>query len=114
VNGAVVFGDNSASASGTARVVVSSALPDQITLHQNMPNPFNPSTEIVFDLPEDGRVRLTVHNLVGQEVAQLIDQPFPAGTHIVTWDAIGQPSGIYICVLESGAFRVQRKMMLLH
>ena len=113
VNGNIIFGDNGASVSGTAKVVVGTPLAEQVALHQNMPNPFNPSTEIVFDLPEEGPVRLTIYNLVGQEIEKLVDQRLPAGTHLVRWDASGQPSGTYIYVLEAGTYHEQRKMLLL-
>jgi PKD repeat protein len=112
VNGTIVFGDKGASASGAARLTVTPTLPDRFVLHQNTPNPFNPSTEISFDTPVAGPVRLTVYNLVGQEVEELVDQPLPAGSHRVRWNATGQSTGVYIYILESGTYREQRKMLL--
>ena len=67
--------------------------PRQFVLYQNYPNPFNPRTEIRFALPEAGHVQLVVYDVMGREVARLIDQPLGAGTHAVTWDASRLPSG---------------------
>jgi hypothetical protein len=82
------------------------------TLSQNYPNPFNPSTEITFSLPQAGQTMLRVYNLLGQEVATLVNEHRNAGTHRVTFDANSLPSGMYVYRLESGASSVSRKMML--
>lgn len=86
--------------------------PGDFDLAQNYPNPFNPSTEITFTLPASAQVSLRVFNLLGQEVATLVDEYRTAGTHLATFDAQNLPSGIYIYRLESGAQSVTRKMML--
>ena len=89
------------------------AVPEQYALVPNYPNPFNPSTEIRFDLPEAEHVRLVVYNARGQEVARLVDQPMSAGTHSVTWDAKGLPSGTYLYRLTAGPFSQTKAMALL-
>ena len=81
-------------------------------LEQNQPNPFNPVTRIAFSLPLEGAVRLTVYNLRGRQVARLAEGDLPAGTHVVTWDATGQPSGVYFCRLEAPGISETRKMTL--
>ncbi len=94
------------------------AVPDRFLLHQNIPNPFNPSTEIRFDLHAPARVTLTVYNILGEEIIRLIDAEYPAGTHAVIWDGVdenGQPaaSGIYLYRIVAGAVSASRKMVLL-
>lgn len=94
------------------------ALPDQYGLHQNMPNPFNPSTAIGYQLPEAGAVRLAVYNLLGQEVRVLVDEPRDAGSFTATWDgtdASGRrvASGVYLYRIQAGGFSDTRRMLLL-
>jgi PKD repeat protein len=113
VGGSIVFGDNGATVSGAGRVTVVSVVPAAFRLHQNAPNPFNAQTEITFDVPADSPVRLVVYNLNGREVAQLVDEPLPAGTHRVHWNAVGQASGTYVYRLEVGTLAEGRKMLLL-
>lgn len=96
----------------TADVEQIDTRPGDFTLHQNYPNPFNPSTEISFTLPQAAQVSLRVFNLLGQEVATLVNEYREAGTHRATFDASQLTSGMYIYRLESGAFSTSRKMML--
>jgi hypothetical protein len=85
---------------------------DGITLEPNYPNPFNPSTAVRFHLARGANVRLTVSNLLGQEVARLVDGFLPAGTHVRTWDAAQLPGGAYLIRLASGdALRVRRAVL---
>lgn len=86
--------------------------PSTITLAQNYPNPFNPSTSITFQLPESGRARLAVFNLLGQEVATLVDGNLQAGHHAITFDAPAMPSGVYFYKLTSSNGSATRKMTL--
>ncbi len=90
-----------------------SNVPTGFSLFQNYPNPFNPTTVIRYSLKERGRVLLTIHNVIGQEVASLVNQEQPAGTYEVTWDAGRFSSGVYICKLESGAYMDTKKLVLL-
>lgn len=93
-------------------------LPQEFELHQNYPNPFNPETHIAFDLPVSGSVRLSVYNVLGQQVATLADGEFAAGHHEVSWNGMDQSgrmvsSGIYFYRLETTTGTLSRKMMLL-
>jgi hypothetical protein len=103
----------------TATPVPGEGLTPQVAaLHDVYPNPFNPQTAIVFDLPRQERVRLWVYGVDGQLVRTLIDTAMPAGRHTVTWDGrdgAGAPvgSGLYLCTMEAGAFQATRKMTLL-
>lgn len=93
-------------------------LPKSVELAQNYPNPFNPTTTIRFGLPESGRIRLTVYNILGQRVAQLLDEIRPAGFHNVVWNGqnangLRVSSGVYLYRLETDAGIQTRKMILL-
>ncbi|MEX0823068.1 MAG: T9SS type A sorting domain-containing protein [Balneolaceae bacterium] len=87
--------------------------PNSVELRPNYPNPFNPSTNITFYLPEERQVRLGVYNVVGQQVANLVDEPLSAGEHTLTWNASELPSGIYIVQLETGNRILTRKITLI-
>ena len=89
------------------------SLPEQWSLAQNTPNPFNASTEITYGLPERSHVRLTVYTLLGQEVARLIEGEQSAGYYTVVWDASRRSSGIYSYRLEAGTYTETRRMLLL-
>lgn len=93
-------------------------IPAEYSLGQNYPNPFNPITKIDFALPRTGRVVVTVYNMLGQEVRQLVNDRLDYGFHTVTWkglDRMGRPvaSGVYFSELRAEGFRKTRKMLLL-
>ena len=93
-------------------------LPDRFSLDQNMPNPFNPSTVIGYQLPESGMVRLAIFNLLGQQVRVLVNEPRNAGAFSATWDgadALGRrvASGIYLYRIQAGGFSATKRMLLL-
>jgi len=83
------------------------------TLSQNYPNPFNPSTTLEVALPHAGYVTLTVHNILGQEVATLKAGDHPVGTFKATWDASEMPSGVYFYRLTAGEYVQTKKMILI-
>jgi hypothetical protein len=87
--------------------------PDDFSLSQNYPNPFNPSTAIVFQLPKESFVTLKVYNILGVEIATLVNEQKPAGVHKINFDASGLTSGLYIYKISSGNFEQTRKMLLL-
>ncbi len=90
-----------------------STTPRAFSLGQNYPNPFNPSTRIRFTLPERQKVTLKIYNLLGGEVATVVDQLVEAGESSVTFDARGLASGIYFYKLQAGSATQTRRMMLL-
>ncbi len=89
------------------------AMPVQYELSQNFPNPFNPTTEISFALPQASDVKLGVFNMLGQQVAVLAAGSFEAGWHSVNFDAANLPAGLYFYRIEANAFTAIKKMMLL-
>lgn len=82
-------------------------------LAQNYPNPFNPSTNIKYSVPESGNIRLSVYNLVGEEVAVLVNGFSQAGFYEVTFDASNLSTGVYLYKLQSANSVQTKKMMLL-
>ena len=109
----LVFSDTGTSVEGTGKVVVGAPRPEQYALHPNIPNPFNPSTLIRFDLPIASQVQLTIYNALGQEIERLVEGSFAPGAHEVEWDAAGHRSGIYFYELKADPYRARQKMMLL-
>ena len=81
-------------------------------LYPNYPNPFNPSTEIRFELPEPAFVTLTIYDLLGKKIITLIDEKKSSGTYIAEWNVKYMASGIYICCLKAGEFTQTRKLTL--
>ncbi len=88
-------------------------LPAALELKQNYPNPFNPSTIISFTLPERAQVSLKIYNILGQEVATLVEGVENAGIHDIHWDAAGAASGVYFYRLTYNNEILTRKMALL-
>lgn len=88
-------------------------LPSKIRLNQNYPNPFNPGTVISFSLPESSEVSLTVYNVVGQKVVDLVNRRLSAGEHSVNFDASNLSSGVYIYVLKTNSATLTRSMALM-
>jgi 3-phytase len=100
--------------SGTVGVAENGAdaIPIKFELQQNYPNPFNPSTNIVYVLPRVMHVRLAIYDVLGREVATLVDMRQSAGAHSVRFDANGFGSGLYFYRLETEGFTKLRKMLL--
>ena len=93
-------------------------IPGQYSLQQNFPNPFNPSTEIRFDLPSDGYVNLEVYNLTGQKVKTLESRNMQPGFHSVIWDGTNHDgekvsTGMYFYTIQAGTFYNTKKMLFL-
>lgn len=87
--------------------------PSEIVLYQNYPNPFNPSTQIRFALPSSKHVQLSVYNVSGQMVVELINGQMPAGVHHINFDAQGLSSGTYIYQLKSSDGVLSKKLLLI-
>lgn len=88
-------------------------IPSGVNLHQNYPNPFNPSTQIAFDLPQQANVRLAVYDLLGREIAVLVNDTRSAGSHQVTWTAQNLASGVYLYQLIVNGQSTSRRMLLM-
>ena len=91
----------------------SDILPSEFSLGQNYPNPFNPSTAINYSVAKSGFVTLRVYNMLGQEVAQLVNKNQSVGNFTATFDASKISSGTYIYELQSNGIRIAKKMLLL-
>jgi len=94
-------------------------IPKKYELSQNFPNPFNPATRFNFSMPKQSYVSLSVYNILGQEVAALVNEIKPAGYYSISWNASKLPSGIYFVKMEAlqengaGAFKDIKKIILL-
>jgi hypothetical protein len=104
--------------SGTASAVGDKVdLPSSFALEQNYPNPFNPSTNIRFSVAQAGHVSLKIYNVLGVEVASLVNEQKDAGTFNMNWNAAGMPSGMYLYRLsvtsDKGQVLEQSKKLVL-
>lgn len=88
-------------------------LPAAFMLEQNYPNPFNPATVVGYQLPVAARVRLVVYDMLGREVAVLVNEEQTAGKHVARFEAPGRASGMYVCRMIAGGFTATKTMMLL-
>jgi Secretion system C-terminal sorting domain len=93
--------------------IVEVGVPKKFSLKQNYPNPFNPVTRISFDLPEDDVVNLSVYDLKGSKVKEIINERKQAGYYEVSFDGNGLSSGMYIVTLKNSLLKVSNKMLLL-
>ena len=94
------------------------SLPEEFALYNNYPNPFNPVTNIAFDLPEASEVILEIYNISGQRVRTLVNKQYQAGRHMVQWSAtndFGQSvaSGMYLYRIQAGSFVSHKKLVLM-
>ena len=101
-------------------VEVTIMIPEKFELSQNYPNPFNPSTKIKYSIPsvtlsivEGSLVTLKVYDVLGNEVATLVNEEKPSGNYEISWSAANQPSGVYFYRLKAGSFNQVKKMILL-
>ena len=98
--------------SGSITGVENNQSPARYNLSQNYPNPFNPTTSIRFDIPKDGLVKLVVYNILGKEVATVINEVKKTGSYIVDFNASSLSSGVYFYKLTAGDFSDIMKMIL--
>ncbi len=87
--------------------------PDKFELKPNYPNPFNPTTTLEYKLPKTAQVQLSIYNLRGQKVVELVNRENKAGTYRVVWNAEGIPSGIYIVALKTNSQLLTKKVTML-
>ena len=108
---------NSCAAEGACNIVSNEesdfSIPQTFEVWQNYPNPFNPSTNISFSVPKASDISLKVYNLIGQEVASLVDGKVAAGTHTFTFNAENLSSGLYFYRITAGHQVISRKMSLI-
>ena len=88
-------------------------IPDKFELSQNYPNPFNPATTIEFTIPESGEVSLKIFDILGREIADLINENMSAGKHSIRFNARNLNSGVYIYIINFKGKTLSRKMILL-
>ncbi len=93
-------------------------IPGEFALHQNFPNPFNPSTEIRFDLPEAGKVNLAIYNLMGQKIRTLSSGEMTPGYHSIVWDGTNDlgsqvATGMYFYAIQTSEFQATKKMLFM-
>ncbi|MCH8035057.1 MAG: T9SS type A sorting domain-containing protein [Bacteroidetes bacterium] len=105
--------DNDGTYEFSNQIEVNFEAPNSLELNQNYPNPFNPSTTISFNLPEPGKVTLKIYNLVGEEIATLVDDYKQAGIHTFNFNAEGHPSGMYLYRLSTNGFTETKKMLFM-
>jgi len=87
--------------------------PDQFELHQNFPNPFNPTTKISWQLPVSGRLTIKLFDVLGREIETIVNGYYEAGKHSVEFDGSKLTSGIYIYELRTGSYRANKKMTII-
>lgn len=99
---------------GCLKVVSGQVLnPEEYSLEQNYPNPFNTSTEIKFSLPETTNASLIIYNVLGEKVAEILNEKLDAGNHNYRWNASDAASGLYIYELRTDNFISVKKMLLM-
>ncbi len=87
-------------------------IPKSFLLAQNYPNPFNPETTIEFSIPQREFVRITIINILGEQIETLVLEELPAGNYKTKWNASNYPSGVYIAQLKAGSFSQSKKIVL--
>jgi hypothetical protein len=92
---------------------LNSTIPEEFTLFQNYPNPFNPVTTINYNLPVAGKVSLKIYDILGNEIANLVNEEMPPGRYAVKWDASKYASGMYFYKIQTGNLIQTKKMVLI-
>ena len=92
---------------------MANAIPQSYGLHQNYPNPFNPSTKIKFELPKLSNAKLVIYDVLGREVATLVNEQLKPGSYEVEWDGSNYASCIYFYQLVIEGFVETKRMILI-
>jgi len=100
-------------AEGQDNLILTNDIPKEFNLYNNFPNPFNPTTSIKFDIPSDNFVNIKVYNLLGIEVATLVNDFRKAGSYVVSFNGSNFSSGIYFYRLETNGIVITRRMLLI-
>jgi hypothetical protein len=88
-------------------------VPSKYNLSENYPNPFNPTTNFTYEISKAGFVSIKIYDILGREVATLVNEVKQAGSYPATWNALNAGSGIYFCKMQSGSFSATKKMILM-
>lgn len=91
----------------------SSTLSQNFSINQNYPNPFNATTKINFELPKSTKVKITIYDILGRKLEEIINSYLQAGQHTVNWDAYNYSSGVYFYRIETGDFSQTKKCVML-
>ncbi len=112
--GCIIDGVTYGDVSNISINLLNNGIPDKYSLSQNYPNPFNPSTKINYEIKSSGFVSLKVFDLLGKEVAQIVNEKQTAGSYAVDFSSseFNLPSGIYFYTLNAGEFKETKKMVL--
>jgi hypothetical protein len=105
--------DELAFTTGTSSVSLKELLPGSFSLHQNYPNPFNPTTAISYQLSAVSKIKLVIYDLLGREIAVLVDETKAPGSYAVTFDGAGLASGVYLYRMQAGSFTETKRLLLL-
>jgi flagellar hook assembly protein FlgD len=95
---------------------ISNEIPAKFELSQNYPNPFNPKTTIRFDVPSVETIHelsLRIYDILGREIATIVNQELKPGSYNVDWDGTNYPGGVYLYKLQAGDYSSVKKMILL-
>lgn len=109
----ITFGEQIVTSSGHHEEDAGGVIPDSFELQQNYPNPFNPTTQIPFSLPKSSHVKLTVYDILGREVASLVNDNMKAGQHTIRFNGHNLSSGIYLYRLTTDEFTQTKQLILL-
>ena len=107
ING-IVYGDTTMDAIEQ----LSGSVPMYFKIYQNYPNPFNPISKIKFDIAKLGNVKLTIYDVLGREITNLVNERLQPGTYETEWDGSNYSSGVYFYKLITPEFTQTRKMVL--
>ncbi len=110
IGGHIVLNENEVQALESLNIT---ERPTEFSLSQNYPNPFNPVTNIVYTVPDQAQVRILVFDVLGQQVAELVNNEQSPGRYTVSWDASQHSSGLYMYRLVAGDKVITKKMMLI-
>jgi hypothetical protein len=117
-SGLARVGGNGWAKAPATEVAIAEEVPRTVVLEQNYPNPFNPTTQIRYGLPHQEHVVLTIHNVLGQEIARLVDEVQTEGFHEVRWTGTNNAgstvgSGVYFYHLQADGSSENRRMLFL-
>jgi len=94
-------------------IVNQQQIPKEYNLYNSYPNPFNPISTVRFDIPKTSYIRITIFDVLGQEITKIVNQEMNPGSYKIDWDASNYPSGVYFYKMEAGEFTDSKKMILI-